>query len=356
MHSSRSGPAGPADDPSWSRVLRRDKGADGLFWYSVATTGVYCRPSCPSRQARRENVDFHATPEAARRAGFRPCRRCDPDAPPLAARHAALVAAACRAIEQSDGHPSLGQLAAQAGMSPSHFHRRFRSITGLTPKAYADAGRAVRVRHALAGDDSITAAIYESGFGSSSRFYARSGGMLGMTASRYRAGAPMEELRFAIGQCSLGAILVASSAKGVAAILLGDDPEVLARDLQDRFRNACLIGGDAAYERLVAHVVGLVEAPRTGLDLPLDIRGTIFQQRVWQALREIPPGSTATYSDIAARIGAQDAVRAVAGACAANALAVVIPCHRVIRQDGALSGYRWGVERKRRLLELERQP
>nr|WP_321983909.1 bifunctional DNA-binding transcriptional regulator/O6-methylguanine-DNA methyltransferase Ada [uncultured Lichenicoccus sp.] len=341
-------------DPRWARVLGRDKTADGLFWYSVATTGVYCRPSCPSRQARPENVDFHVTPEAARRAGFRPCRRCHPDAPSIEARHAALVAAACRAIEQADEPPSLGQLAASAGMSPSHVHRLFRKLTGLTPKAYADAGRAARMREALQAGGSVTAAIYASGFGSSGRFYAGAHDILGMTPSRYRAGGEREALRFAIGQCSLGAILVASSASGVAAILLGDDPAALARDLQDRFRNARLIGGDAEYERLVAQVVGLIEAPRTALDLPLDIRGTVFQQRVWQALREIPAGRTMTYTDLAGRVGAPGSTRAVAGACAANPLAVAIPCHRVVRQDGALAGYRWGVERKRRLLERER--
>ncbi|WP_428377184.1 bifunctional DNA-binding transcriptional regulator/O6-methylguanine-DNA methyltransferase Ada [Lichenicoccus sp.] len=346
--------AGVADEASWGRVLRRDKSADGLFWYSVVTTGVYCRPSCPSRQARRENVEFHETPEAARRAGFRPCRRCNPDAPPIEARHAALVTAACRAIEQAEGHHSLGQLAALAGMSPSHFHRLFRRATGLTPKAYAGARRAARLREALAGGSTVTAAIYEAGFGSSGRFYAGSDGILGMTPSRFRAGGTREELRFAIGQCSLGAILVASSARGVAAILLGDDPEALARELQDRFRSARLVGGDAEYERLVAQVVGLVEAPRTGLDLPLDVRGTAFQQLVWQALRQIPAGSTTTYTALAERIGAAGSARAVAGACAANALAVAIPCHRVVRQDGALAGYRWGVARKRRLLELER--
>ena len=343
-----------ADGPNWNRVLRRDAAADGLFWYSVATTGVYCRPSCPSRQARRENVAFHATPQAARRAGFRPCRRCDPDAPRAQARHARLVADACRTIEQAEAPPPLGHLAALAGMSPSHFHRLFRAATGLTPKAYAEARRAVRVREALAGGSPVTAAIYAAGFGSSGRFYAAADAILGMTPSRYREGGAREELRFAIGQCSLGAILVASSARGIAAILLGDDPETLVRDLQDRFRNASLIGGDSVYEKLVAQVVGLIEAPRAGLDLPLDIRGTAFQHRVWQALREIPPGTTATYAAVADRIGASGAVRAVAGACAANALAVAIPCHRVVRQDGALSGYRWGVDRKRRLLERER--
>ena len=339
-------------DDDWQRVLRRDRTADGQFWYVVTTTGVYCRPSCPSRMARRENMRVCSSPETARLQGYRPCRRCDPDGQSADTR-SERIAMACRAIERSETVPALATLAGLVGLSPSHFHRMFRAVTGLTPRAYAVACRAARARRALAGPGSVTAALYDAGFGSGSRFYAASTGLLGMTPGRFRAGGAHEEIRFAIGQCSLGAILVASSAQGIAAILLGDDPECLVRDLQDRFRNATLIGGDAGYERLVAQVVGLVEAPRQGLDLPLDIRGTVFQQRVWQELRRIPPGATASYATIAERIGAAGATRAVAGACAANPLAVAIPCHRVLRQDGALSGYRWGVERKRLLLERE---
>jgi AraC family transcriptional regulator of adaptative response/methylated-DNA-[protein]-cysteine methyltransferase len=244
-------------------------------------------------------------------------------------------------------------LAQSVELSEAYFHRLFKGITGVTPKAYADARRAARVREQLGRSATVTQAIYEAGFKSNGRFYEASGDMLGMTPSHYRAGGAQEELRFAVGQCSLGAILVACSAIGVAAILIGDDPNALTQDLQDQFPNATLIGGDAEFEALVARVVGFVEAPHLGLDLPLDVRGTAFQQRVWQALREVPAGTTATYSDIAARIGAPKSVRAVAGACAANALAVAIPCHRVIRHDGALSGYRWGVERKRNLLARE---
>ena len=347
------GSSGVIDDKSWSSVLRRDGTADGLFWYSVATTGVYCRPSCPSRMARRENVARHDSPQAARRSGFRPCRRCNPDGSSNRAEQVALVAKACRAIEATDEALPLARLAGTVGLSQFHFHRLFKSVTGLTPKAYADGCRSARVREALAGRSSVTDAIYAAGFNSNSRFYAGAAGMLGMQPRHYRNGGGSETLRFAIGQCSLGSILVASSPGGVAAILLGDDPDALVRDLQDRFRNADLVGRDAGYETLVARVVGLVEAPGMGCDLPLDIRGTVFQQRVWQALREIPPGATSTYGEIADRIGATGGARAVAGACAANSLAVAIPCHRVVRQDGALSGYRWGIERKRTLLELE---
>ena len=342
-----------ADDPRWARIVARDRSADGHLWYSVATTGVYCRPSCPSRLANPENIQLHNNLESAKATGFRPCRRCKPDGPPLEAENAALVAKACRIIEESEEEPSLKELARAVGRSPSRFHRLFKAATGLTPKGYAAANRAQKVREALAAGNSVTDAIYDAGFSSSGRFYEKSTDMLGMTPSRYRAGGADEELRFAVGQTSLGAILVASSKKGVAAILLGDDPDELVRNLQDRFPKVCLIGGDRGFEALVAQVVGFVEMPGIGLDLPLDVRGTAFQQRVWQALREIPVGETMSYSEVARRIGAPKATRAVAGACAANKLAVAIPCHRVIRNDGSLAGYAWGVERRRALLDRE---
>jgi len=340
-------------DQRLARISARDKAADGQFWYSVATTGVYCRPSCPSRTANHANVRIHDSVAGARAAGFRPCRRCDPDGPSVAEKHAQHVARACRIIADSEEEPGLEDLAAAVGLSPSHLHRLFKAHTGLTPKAYAAARGAGKVRESLVADSSVTEAIYTAGFASSGRFYANSTAILGMTPQRYRAGGASEDIRFAIGQSSLGAILVASSAKGVAAILLGDDPEALARDLQDRFPKARLIGADRDYEDLVARVVGLVETPGLGVELPLDVRGTAFQQRVWQALRAIPSGSTATYAEIAGAIGAPKSVRAVAGACAANNIAVAIPCHRVVRSDGSLSGYAWGVARKRELLDRE---
>lgn len=342
-----------AADPRWARALARDHTADGQFWYSVATTGVYCRPSCPSRTANPENVTLHGTLAAAKATGFRPCKRCNPDGASLEAQNAALVAKACRLIEQSEEPLSLAVLADAVELSESYFHRMFKAVTGLTPKDYMDAHRAKRVREHLAQGQSVTATIYDAGFNSSGRFYAKTADMLGMTPSKYRAGGTDEDIRFAVGQSSLGAILVASSVKGVTAILMGEDPEALLRNLQDRFPKARLIGGDADYEQLVARVVGMIEAPNIGLDLPLDVRGTAFQRRVWQALREIPPGKTVTYTEIARAIGAPKAVRAVAGACAANTLAVAIPCHRVVRNDGSLSGYAWGVERKRALIERE---
>ncbi len=340
-------------DPRWDSIVARDADADGRFWYSVLTTGVYCRPSCPSRMARPENVTIHATLAEAQATGYRPCRRCNPQGLSVAAENAALVVKACRLIEAAEDVPSLNELAEAAQLSPHYFHRLFKSVTGVTPRAYAMAHRAARVRQGLTTDRTVTQALHQAGFASSGRFYEAAPGMLGMSPGRYRAGAPGETLHFAIGQCSLGAILVASSAKGVVAILIGDDPDALARDLQDRFRHAQLVGADAGYEMLVAKAIGLVETPGTGLDLPLDIRGTSFQQKVWQALRQVPVGRTATYSQIAASIGAPGSVRAVAGACAANPLAIAIPCHRVVRTDGSLSGYRWGVERKRALIERE---
>ncbi|MFO1144772.1 MAG: bifunctional DNA-binding transcriptional regulator/O6-methylguanine-DNA methyltransferase Ada [Amaricoccus sp.] len=342
-----------ADDPRWGRVVARDKTADGQLWYSVMTTGVYCRPSCPSRTANPKNVMLHDTIESARATGFRPCQRCNPEGLSLDSENAALVAKACRMIEDSEEEPSLEDLAAAVARSPSYFHRVFKASTGLTPKAYAAASRARKVRKGLETGASVTEAIYGAGFNSSGRFYEQSTGMLGMTPTQYRAGGANEEIRFAVGQSYLGAILVASSAKGVAAILLGDDPDALVRDLQDRFPRARLIGMDRDYETLVARVCGFVENPGVGLDLPLDVRGTAFQRRVWQALQAIPVGERVSYSEIARRIGSPSATRAVAGACAANNLAVAIPCHRVVRNDGGLSGYACGVDRKRRLLDRE---
>jgi len=349
----RQAPAFHTADAQWAAVLRRDPSADGVFWYSVRTTGVYCRPSCGARLPRRENVRFHASPADAERAGFRPCKRCRPDERSLADHRASVVENACRTIENADVAPELDALAAQAGMSRFHFHRVFKAATGLTPMAYAKARRADRVRGELARSATVTGAIYDAGFNSNGGFYAASPGLLGMTPRQFRAGAPGQSIRFAVGQCSLGAILVAATDRGVCAILLGDDADALVRDLEDRFPKARLVGGDAAFEDWVAKIVGFVEAPALGLDLPLDVRGTAFQQRVWQALRDIPFGQTASYAEIANRIGAPKAVRAVAQACAANPLAVAIPCHRVVRQDGGLSGYRWGIERKRALLDRE---
>ena len=341
------------NDPRWAAVVARDPRADGQFVYAVKTTGIYCRPSSLARLPKPQNVEFFDTAEQAQAAGYRPSKRAAKDQSDIAAQHAATVAAACRQIETAENPPVLSELAVAAGLSSFHFHRVFKAMTGLTPKGYAAAHRSRRVRERLADGDSVTDALYDAGFNSNSRFYESADQLLGMKPGDYRAAGQNNDIRFAVGQCSLGAILVAQSERGVCAILLGDDPHQLVCDLQDKFRRANLIGADQAFEQLIAKVVGFIEAPALGLDLPLDVRGTAFQERVWQALREIPVGCTASYADIAQRIGAPKAMRAVAQACGANNLAVAIPCHRVVRSDGNLSGYRWGVERKRQLLERE---
>ncbi len=338
------------DDAKWQAVVEKDQNADGKFYYSVKTTGVYCLPTCSARLALHRNVAFHNSPEEAERAGFRACKRCWPKGPTLAEEHAATVAKACRAIECAEELPTLDALAKTAGMSSYHFHRIFKAATGLTPKAYTVAQRSQRVREELSKRSTVTEAIYGAGFNSNSRFYAKSSKALGMTPTNFRNGGTGTTIRFAVAECSLGSVLVAASEKGVCAIFLGNDPNALAKELQDKFPKAHMIGGDEKFERTVAQVIGFIEAPKIGLDLPLDVRGTAFQQKAW---REIPVGSTVSYTDIAERIGAPKAVRAVAQACASNAIAVAIPCHRVLRNDGSLSGYRWGVERKSALLERE---
>lgn len=339
----------------WAAVVARDAAFDGMFYYSVSTTGVYCRPSCPSRRANRSNVRFHRSCAEAEAAGFRPCKRCKPNDGAAGLRHADKIAEACRLIEDQPEPLRLADIAAAVGLSPFHFHRLFKSIVGVTPKAYAIAHRQKLVRRTLKQSSTVTQAIHDAGFNASARFYETSREHLGMTPKAYRAGGTDAEIRFAIGDCSLGAILVAQSEIGICAILLGDDPEQLLRDLQEMFPRARLIGGDRKFEKLVSKVVGFVEAPGIGLDLPLDIRGTAFQHRVWDALRRIPAGTTVSYSSLAQQIGSPKAVRAVARACAANTIAVAIPCHRVVRNNGDLSGYRWGIARKRALLGKERK-
>lgn len=337
------------DKSRWQAVLDREPAAG--FVYAVVTTGVYCRPDCPSRRARRENVRFFDTNDEAEAAGFRACLRCRPAE---GDRTAELVARACRAIEAAEETPDLASLAEDAGLSPFHFHRVFKARTGLTPRDYARALRDNRVRAALGEAATVTEALYDAGFGSSGRFYAGAGASLGMTPTRFRNGGPGETIRYAIGRSSLGGVLVAATAKGICAIMLGDDPAMLAGELRGQFGKARLVAGDGEFGQWVSQVVAFVDDPHLGLDLPLDIRGTAFQWLVWQALRAIPMGETRTYTDIAEALGVPKAVRAVAGACASNAIAVAIPCHRVQRIGGALAGYRWGIERKRALLDKEK--
>lgn len=341
------------DEARWNALCVRDATHDGHWVYGVRTTGVYCRPSCGARRPRRENVSFHADAAAAEAAGFRPCKRCRPHGPSRDERHAQAIAAACQLIAQAETPPDLDCLARAAGMSRFHFHRVFKERMGLTPRAYAAAERKARVRAELARGESVTAAIYGAGFNSNGRFYAVSADALGMKPGIFRRGGAGERIRYAVGRCSLGVILVAATARGLCTISLGDDPATLVDELAARFHRAEFVDDDAEFERVVAAVVAFVDEPGRELPLPLDVRGTAFQERVWQVLSRIPAGTTMSYAALASAIGQPRAVRAVARACAANTLAVAIPCHRVVRNDGGLSGYRWGVERKRALLARE---
>lgn len=343
------------DDERWEAIVHRDPNANGEFFYSVKTTGVYCRPSCSSRLARRENVTFHASCAAAEKAGFRPCKRCQPEGPTLETQYAEKMAKACRLIKTADEAPDLASLAKSVAMSPFHFHRIFKKTVGLTPKAYAAANRAERVRFALPRRRNVTEAIYDAGFKSSSRFYSKSSEMLGMSPRKFREGGMGLTIQFAIGKCSLGFILVASTDKGICAIQFGDNVTAVTRTLRETFPAATLLRTEAEYAQKLERVIAFIEKPGGTFDLPLDVRGTAFQQCVWQALQEIPAGHTATYGEIAARIGRRKAVRAVGAACGANPVAVAIPCHRAVGKNQQLTGYRWGIDRKHKLLQRERQ-
>lgn len=344
------------DEARWQAVLDRDPKADGTFFTCVHTTGIYCRPTCPARRPHRANVSFATTREEARRAGFRSCKRCTPDdETSFPQRQAETIARACDRLQTSEDRLTLEQLAAEFGMSPFHFHRVFKQVTGLTPKAYADAHRTERVRDRMTAATSVTAAIYDAGYAANGRFYETSGQTLGMTPTRYRAGGEGAVIQATVAPCSLGHVLVAATPTGLCSVMLGDDPDRLQRSLRDRFPRAEFAPEDAAFAQVVTAVVAQIEEPARSIDLPLDIRGTAFQQRVWQALRKIPAGQTATYSEVAAAIGEPKAVRAVAQACANNRIAVVIPCHRVVGKDGSLTGYAWGTDRKRVLLDRERE-
>jgi AraC family transcriptional regulator of adaptative response/methylated-DNA-[protein]-cysteine methyltransferase len=356
-------PAGAAfatDAARWAAVVARDGDADGAFWYAVRSTGIYCRPTCRSRLPRRENVEFFAAREAAERAGFRPCKRCRPGGEGTTARHARLVARACRAMDRAaDGAgrpPTLAALAAEVGMSPHHFQRTFRAVTGVTPRQYLAARRRERLQRELATAAAVTDAIHGAGYASGSSVYGASGALLGMRPGDYARGGEGERIRFAAVPCSLGWLGIGATARGVAMIAFDDDPARLRTAAAARFPRAEIVDGDAEFARWIDRVVTLVEHPADGADLPLDVRGTAFQCRVWEALRAIPPGATTTYAALAKAVGRPAAARAVAGACAANGLAVAVPCHRALRADGGLAGYRWGVERKRALLERERDP
>lgn len=341
------------DNGRWQAVETRDGGADEKFVFAVKTTGIFCRPSCTAKHPLRKNVLFFTDPDAAKEAGFRPCKRCQPDKLAPERQRAGRIVQACRIIEASPEPLTLAALAARVAMSPYHFHRLFKSVTGLTPNAWQKALRTRKLRDQLAQGEAVTRAAYDAGYQSGSQFYQQADAALGMTARQYRQGGEQVAIRFVVGTCQLGEFLVAESERGICAILLGSTPEALIAELESLFPHAELVADDAGFAGRVARVVSFLEHPARHFDLPLDIQGTAFQQQVWQALRAIPPGETLSYQKVAERIGRPGAVRAVASACAANRLAVIVPCHRVVRNDGTLSGYRWGVERKQQLLNTE---
>jgi AraC family transcriptional regulator, regulatory protein of adaptative response / methylated-DNA-[protein]-cysteine methyltransferase len=341
------------DDARWDGVLRKDSALDGQYLFAVKTTGIYCRPSCPSRTPKRVNVSFYETALAARADGFRACLRCAPDGLSKRQQQTQAILLACRAIETSEERVSLSKLASQVGLSPHHFHRIFKEVTGVTPHDYYKARQIAQIGQSIQSTGSVTEAIYDAGFSSSGRFYENTNAMLGMTPKAYKAGGAGEAIRAAVRSCALGLVLVAATQRGICTIEFGDDAQELMQRLKTRFPHAQVLAEDAQFEAWLAQLLAHIHLPQQALDLPLDVRGTVFQQQVWKALQDIPVGQTASYSDVAQRIGKPKAARAVATACASNVLAVAIPCHRVVRGNGELSGYRWGVERKRSLLEAE---
>jgi AraC family transcriptional regulator of adaptative response/methylated-DNA-[protein]-cysteine methyltransferase len=345
----------PANDPRWQLLSARDSRAEGAFFYGVVTTGIFCRPTCASRLPRRENVLFFDTVAEAQAAGFRPCKRCNPTGNDDADTRRNAVIQACKLMDEAEKQPTLEDLSNAVGLSPFYFQRVFKSIVGITPKQYSQQKRAERLRGSLQGSESITRSIYDAGFGSSSRFYTQAVETLGMKPSDYKKGGSGLNLSYAVQPFALGWVLVAATGQGICAIDLGDSPEEVEKHLCERFPNAVFTPGDATFSQWVAEVLAYLDSPNHDLNLPLDIQGTAFQRRVWMALRSIPCGSTASYSEVAEKIGSPKSVRAVAHACASNTLAVAIPCHRVVRSNGALGGYRWGLERKRKLLDREHE-
>ncbi len=354
MHTERR----PEDAEAWEAVRQRDRGADGRFVYAVGTTRIYCRPSCPSRRPRRENVAFFATPAAARAAGFRACRRCHPDQELGNSTEQAVARARAHLDAHPDTRVSLAELAAVAGLSAGHLQRSFKQVVGVSPREYAAARRAQRLRAELRQGGTVSRAVFEAGFGSGSRVYEASHRLLGMTPGRFKLGGRGMDIRYTIVASPHGRLLVAATDRGVAAVLLGDGDAGLARDLRAQFPAAGISrvdAGDAWLRGLVRRVAAEVRRPGSPGAIPLDLQGTAFQWKVWQALTAIPAGQTRTYTELARSVGRPRAVRAVASACAANRLAVVVPCHRVVRSDGSLGGYRWGLPRKAGLLKAERQ-
>ncbi|HVK57367.1 MAG TPA: bifunctional DNA-binding transcriptional regulator/O6-methylguanine-DNA methyltransferase Ada [Candidatus Kapabacteria bacterium] len=343
------------EEARWRAVKEKDSRAEGQFFYGVKTTGVYCRPNCAAKLARRENIDFFESREAAERAGFRACKRCRPSGESQSEREREAIRRACEIIDGSDERMVATELAQAVGWSPFHFQRVFKKVMGVSPRQYAIAARDERARGVLREGKSVTSAIYDSGYNASSRFYERAPKMLGMQPREFQKGGKGVRIRHAIVKSALGLVLVAGTERGICCVHFGSTRAELAAHLRESFSKAELLEIDKDFEGWVSAVVRAIEEPAAVLKLPLDMRGTAFQRRVWQALTRIPTGTTTTYSDLAEGLGRREAVRAVARACATNPVAVIVPCHRVLRRDGGLAGYRWGLERKRKLLEREKR-
>jgi AraC family transcriptional regulator of adaptative response/methylated-DNA-[protein]-cysteine methyltransferase len=344
------------DERYWRAIEERDAAWDGRFVYGVRSTGVYCRPSCPVRRARRTQVVFFAVPEAAEQCGYRPCRRCRPQQMKAAHPHVELVRQICRYIETHlESSLTLRTLSEQAGVSSFHFQRLFKQIVGITPRQYVDACRLGVLKSRLKERRTVTMAMIEAGYGSSSRLYERASSQLGMTPATYQRGGPATTIRYTVADCSLGRVLLAGTERGICAVYFGDNDAPLESELTREFPAAVVQRDDAELNAWVSAIVNHLSGRQAHLDLPLDVRATAFQWRVWQELRAIPYGSTRSYSDIARALGQPNAARAVARACATNPVSLVIPCHRVVREDGGLGGYRWGLERKQALLDQEKE-
>jgi AraC family transcriptional regulator of adaptative response/methylated-DNA-[protein]-cysteine methyltransferase len=336
----------------WQQVMARDARQDGRFVFAVRTTGIYCRPSCPSRRPRRDSVEFFADPKLAEHAGYRACLRCKPTE---ISSQAQAVAVARQMLDHADDAVTLAELSKRVGLSPFHLQRLFKRATGLSPREYQAARRMENVKSSLRKGDDVTTALYEAGFGSPSRLYEKAPQQLGMTPGEYRRGGAGAKIRFAIVGTPLGRMLVAATERGLCAVRFGETVAELERDLRSEFHAAELHRDDKALREYVDPLLAAIRGENTTVDLPLDVRATAFQKKVWDQLRQIPRGETRSYTDIAREIGSPAAVRAVARACASNPVAITVPCHRVVRGDGELAGYRWGIERKKKLLENERR-
>ena len=346
-------PVEDLDEVRWTAVTSRHGPSDGVFVYAVHSTGVFCRPSCPARRPLRRNVRFFATSDEALDAGYRPCRRCRPEAAKLAAPAATMVLRACRLLEGADGAPPLAGLARMVGWSPHHLHKVFRRCVGVTPRQYAHAVRLGRVKQSLGEGSGVTDAVYGAGYGSTRAFYEKASLRLGMEPSAYGSGAPGVEITYTLTDSCVGEVLVAATERGLCAVKVGPGEAVLVDNLRKEFPRSELRRRDDDLAEIAACVRALAEGRSVELDFPLDVRGTAFQARVWEALRQIPVGTTRSYTQVADSVGNPTAVRAVANACGANPVALVVPCHRVIRTDGSLGGYRWGIEVKAELLRKE---